>query len=170
MTWALSSPLLGQVYTPGQGLLPRKTFTFIHSEQLQQRVQLLPDVWHVGDTVRVQTAFINSSATTPSLAERFLSSFASSAPAHYTEQGLRLLVGAAMVNFASAMWYPERFQLFGWLIVVTAVALLVTPWQWHHKFSSWVMPLVIRHLRLFAFGAAALAAFILYGVSRTVIS
>jgi hypothetical protein len=34
-------------------------------------------------------------ATKPSLAERFLRSFASSAPAHYTEQGVRLLVGAA---------------------------------------------------------------------------
>jgi hypothetical protein len=105
-------------------------------------------------------------ATKPSLAERFLRSFASSARAHYTEQGLRLLVGAAIVNFASSMWYPELFKLFGWLIVVTAVGLLLVPWRWHHKFGMWVMPLVIRHMRLFALGASALAAFILYGVSR----
>jgi hypothetical protein len=109
-------------------------------------------------------------ATTPSLAERFLRSFASSAPAHYTEQGLRLLVGAAIVNFASSMWYPELFKLFGWLIVVSAVGLLLIPWQWHHEFGTRVMPLVIRRLRLFALGAAALGAFILYGVSRAVIS
>jgi hypothetical protein len=109
-------------------------------------------------------------AAKPSLAERFLRSFASSARAHYTEQGLRLLVGAAIVNFASSMWYPELFKLFGWLIVVTAVALLLTPWQWHHKFGMRVMPLVIRHLGLFALGASALAAFILYGVSRAVTS
>ena len=105
-------------------------------------------------------------ATKPSLAERFLRSFASSARAHYTEQGLRLLVGAAIVNFASSMWHPELFKLFGWLIVVTAVGLLLVPWRWHHKFGMWVMPLVIRHRRLFALGASALAAFILYGVSR----
>jgi hypothetical protein len=109
-------------------------------------------------------------ATTPSFAERFLRSFASSAPAHYTEQGLRVLVGAAIVNFASSMWYPELFRLFGWLIVVTAVGLLLIPWQWHHKLGTWVMPLVIRHMRLFALGASALGAFILYGVSRAVIS
>ena|SRR5688572_3849019 len=109
-------------------------------------------------------------ATTPSLAERFLRSFASSALAHYTEQVLRLLVGAAIVNFASSMWYPELFKLFGWLIVVTAAGLLLIPWRWHNKFGSWVMPRVIRHMRLFALGAFALGAFILYSVSRAVIS
>ena len=111
-------------------------------------------------------------ATTPSLAERFLRSFASSAPAHYTEQRLRLLVGVAIVNFASSMWYPVlfNFKLFGWLILASTVGLLLTPWQWHHKFGARVMPLVIRHMKLFALGASALGAFILYGVSRAVIS
>lgn len=49
-------------------------------------------------------------ATMPALAERFLRSFASSAHAHYTEQGLRLLVGAAVVNLANSMRYPELVQ------------------------------------------------------------
>ena len=104
--------------------------------------------------------------TKPSLAERFLRSFASSARAHYSEQGLRLLVGAAIVNFASSMWYPELFKLFGWLIVVTTVGLLLVPWRWHQKFGMQVMPLVFRHMRLFALGASALGAFVLYSVSR----
>ncbi|MGK2926909.1 MAG: hypothetical protein ACSLE2_14950 [Lysobacterales bacterium] len=108
--------------------------------------------------------------TTPSRAERFLRSFARSAPAHYTEQGLRLLVGAAFVGFASSMWYPELFKLFGWLIVVTTAGLLLIPWQWHHKFATWVMPPVIRHMRLFAVGAFALGATILYCGSRVVTS
>jgi hypothetical protein len=60
-------------------------------------------------------------ATAPALAQRFLNAFASSAPAHYTEQGLRLLVGAAIVNFSSSMGYPELFTPFGWLVVVTTV-------------------------------------------------
>jgi hypothetical protein len=107
-------------------------------------------------------------ATRPSLAERFLSSFASSARAHYTEQGSRLLVGAALINFANSMWHSELFKLFGWLIVVTAVALLLTPWQWHHKLGTWMIPLVIRHMKLFAIGASALGVLILYGVSRAV--
>jgi hypothetical protein len=60
------------------------------------------------------------SAIKPQLAERFLGSFASSARAHYTEQALRLIAGGALVSFAHAMWYPDLFKLFGWLIVVTA--------------------------------------------------
>jgi uncharacterized protein YjeT (DUF2065 family) len=105
-------------------------------------------------------------AIRPSLGERFLRSFASSAPAHYTEQALRLLLGAGIVNFSSSMWHPELFKLFGWLIVVTTIGLLLTPWQWHRTFAAWVMPHVIRRMRLFALGACALGAFVLYGVSR----
>jgi hypothetical protein len=109
-------------------------------------------------------------ATTPSLAERFLMSFGSSARAHYTEQGLRLLVGAAIASFASSMWHPQLFKLFGWLIIVTAAGLLLIPWQWHNRFGTWVMPPVVRHMRLFALGAFALGAFILYSASRAVMS
>lgn len=108
--------------------------------------------------------------TKPSQAEKFLRSFASSARAHYTEQVLRLVVGAAIVNFASSMWHPELFTLFGWLIVVTGVALLLTPWQWHHRLGTWMMPPVFQHLKLFALGACALGVFILYGLSRAVMS
>jgi hypothetical protein len=105
-------------------------------------------------------------ATKPPLAERFLRSFASSARAHYTEQGLRLLVGAAMVLFANSMWFPRLFELFGWVLVVTAIGLILMPWRWHQKFGTWAIPLVIRHMRLFALGAFALGGFILYCVSR----
>jgi uncharacterized protein YjeT (DUF2065 family) len=109
-------------------------------------------------------------AASPSHAERFLRTFASSARAHYTEQGLRLLVGAAIANFAGSMWHAELFKLLGWLIVVTAALLLLAPWQWHQKLGTRMIPLVIRHMRLFALGAAALGVFILYGVSRAVTS
>ena len=109
-------------------------------------------------------------AIRPQLAERFLRSFASSARAHYAEQILRLIAGGAIVIFASSMWYPDLFTLFGWLIVVTAVALLLLPWRWHYEFGKQAMPLVIRHMKLFALGAAALGILIFYGVSRVVFS
>jgi len=108
-------------------------------------------------------------ATRPPLAERFLRSFAGSARAHYTEQGLRLLAGGAMVSFSRLMWYPVLFQWFGWLIVVSTMGLLLSPWQWHQKFAARVMPHVIRHMRVFGLGAAALGAFVLYGTSHAVI-
>jgi hypothetical protein len=105
----------------------------------------------------------------PQLAARFLRSFASSARAHYAEQALRLIAGGAMVIFAPSMWYPDLFRLFGWLIVVTAVALLLLPWRWHYEFSKRAIPLVIRHMKLFAVGAVALGILVFYGVSRVVL-
>lgn len=100
----------------------------------------------------------------PSRAERFLKGFASSALTHYIEQGIRLVVGAAMVTFASSMRYPELFALFGSLIIVSTAVLLLIPWRWHNKFASAVMPPVFRRMRLFALGAFALGAFVLYSV------
>ena len=52
-------------------------------------------------------------AIKPVLTERFLNSFASSARAHYTEQAVRLIAGGAIVTFASSMWYPKLFMVFG---------------------------------------------------------
>lgn len=106
----------------------------------------------------------------PLRAERFLKSFACSARAHYTEQALRMIAGAAIVVFAPSMWYPDLFTLFGWVIIVTTLGLLFIPWQWHHTFAKWVIPLAIRHLKLFALGASALGTLILYGASGAVLS
>ncbi len=100
-------------------------------------------------------------ALKPRLAERFLKSFASSARAHYTEQAVRLFVGAAIVIVAPSMWYTDLFRVFGWLIIVTTVGLLLIPWQWHHRFGTWAIPFAIRHLKLFAIGASALGTLIL---------
>jgi hypothetical protein len=100
------------------------------------------------------------------LAERFLRSFATSARAHYTEQALRLTAGGAMVVFAPSMWYSDLFMVLGWLIVVTAVALLFLPWRWHLELGKVVMPLVIRHMMFYALGAFALGLFVFWGMSR----
>jgi hypothetical protein len=109
-------------------------------------------------------AFLGVVFANPAIAERFLKSFASSARTHYIEQILRLLVGAALVVLASAMWQPSVFRLIGWAIVVSSAALMCLPWQWHHRFGVRVLPLVLRHLRLYAAGAFAFGALLLYGV------
>ncbi len=109
-------------------------------------------------------------AVKPLVAERFLKSYASSARAHYTEQAARLIAGAAIVIFAPSMWYPDLFKVFGWVIIGTTVGLLLIPWQWHHTFGKWAIPLAIRHLKLYALGASALGTLILYGASRAVLS
>lgn len=107
-------------------------------------------------------------AVKPPRAERFLRCFASSATAHFTEQASRLILGAALVIFAPSMWHQDLFEILGWLMIVTAVGLMLIPWRWHHKFGQWAIPLAIRHLKLFAVGAVALGLFILYGATRAV--
>jgi hypothetical protein len=109
-------------------------------------------------------------AIKPVLTERFLNSFASSARAHYTEQAVRLIAGGAIVTFASSMWYPNVFMVFGWIILGSTAGLLLIPWQWHHKFGTWAIPLAIRHIKLYAIGSFVLGALILYGVSRVMVS
>ena len=100
----------------------------------------------------------------PAVAESFLMRFASSARAHYLEQIFRLLIGAALIVLSPAMWQPTMFGLVGWAIVVSSAALMCVPWQWHHRFGERMLPIVVRHLRLYAVGLLAFGALLLYGV------
>jgi len=106
----------------------------------------------------------------PKRAEQFLSSYASSARAHYTEQIARLIVGIAFIVLAPYMWYSNLFNLFGWILIVTTIGLLLIPWQWHHKFGEWVIPLTLRYMNFYAFGAFLLGALILCSLSKVLVS
>lgn len=103
-----------------------------------------------------------------SAAVQFLNAFASTRAAHFLEQSLRLVVGFALVSFSGSMTHPDLFRIFGWLLVVTSLGLLFTPWRWHQRFARRVMPPVIQRLWLFAFGAAALGVFLLYGLAGAI--
>ena len=100
----------------------------------------------------------------PAVAERFFMSFASSARTHYTEQIVRLLIGASLIIRSGAMWQPKVFWFVGWGIVVSSLALILTPWQWHDRFGEEVRPRLIRHMKLFAVGLLAFGALLIYGV------
>lgn len=100
----------------------------------------------------------------PVVAERFFMSFASSARAHYTEQAFRLLIGASIVVLSPVMWQANLFRIAGWLIVISTLGLLLTPWRWHHRFGQQVLPLLARHLRLYAVGLIVFGVLLLLGV------
>ena len=100
----------------------------------------------------------------PAVAERFFMSFASSARAHYTEQIVRLLIGASLIVRSGVMWQPKVFWLVGWGIVVSSLVLILTPWQWHDRFGEEVRPMLIRHMKLFAVGLLAFGVSLIYGV------
>src|SRR5690606_4857556 len=95
-------------------------------------------------------AFTGVAFAKPKIAERFLMSFASSARTHYVEQVFRLLIGVALVVLSPAMWQPNLFWIVGWAIVVSSAVLLCVPWQWHHRFGERELPMLVRHLRLYA--------------------
>jgi len=109
-------------------------------------------------------AFPGVAFARPAMAARFLAGFASSARTHYGEQVVRLLVGAALVVRSPIMWQPTLFRLVGWAIVVSSAVLLCVPWQWHQRLGVRVLPLLVRHLRLYAAGSLAFGALLLYGV------
>lgn len=119
-------------------------------------VVVLCGLWLVGLAVAVVVA--------PARTAAFLTAFASSARAHYTEQVLRLVGGAAFVVYAGEMRFPQAFRVFGWLVIGTAAILLAMPWRWHRRIGEWVIPIATRHLKLFALGALALGAFVLFSV------
>ena len=104
----------------------------------------------------------------PAVAERFFMAFASSARAHYTEQIVRLLIGASLVIRSGAMWQPKVFWFVGWGIVLSSLVLILTPWQWHDRFGEEVRPMLIRHMKLFAVGLLAFGVLLIYGVFTAV--
>ena len=97
-------------------------------------------------------------------ARQFLEKFASSFRAHALEQFLRLTAGMAFIGFSSEMRYPSAFEAFGWVLVVSAVLLLLLPWRLHQRFAGLVIPPLTRHLTMFGLSALLLGAIILYAM------
>ena len=62
------------------------------------------------------------------------------------------------------MGQADLFRIAGWAIVVTSVGLLLIPWRWHHRFGQWAIPLVVRHMGLYAVGLIVFAVLLLLGV------
>lgn len=96
-----------------------------------------------------------ASLLAPTHAQRFLLGFASSMKMHLLEQFMRLAVGAALIVHAPQMPMPEAFRLFGQVLLLTAAALLLTPWRLHQRFARRVVPLFTRHVAWL--GAVSLA-------------
>ena len=67
-----------------------------------------------------------------------------------TEQGLRLLAGAALIVHAPASKLPIVFEISGWLVVVSSTLILAMPIRWHGVYGLWwarrLSPLTIRLL------------------------
>jgi len=107
-----------------------------------------------------------ASLLAPGRVEHFLSCLVGSAAAHYSELGIRLVVGGSFLVHSPNMLFPPVFRLFGWILVMTTVLLLAVPWRWHHRFAQQTVPYAVRHLRLFGLASVVLGGFILTSVIR----
>lgn len=76
-------------------------------------------------------------ALRPGGALRMLALTASTRTINNTEQGLRLAAGIALVIRAPASKWPQLFELGGWFIIVSSLALLVIPLGWHSAYAIW---------------------------------
>lgn len=100
----------------------------------------------------------------PAMPERFIMSFASSRRAHFTEMIFRLLFGISLMLLSKTMWQPKLFLILAWAIIVSSVVLVLLPWQFHQRFGTRVLPLLVRYMRLYALGVLAFGFLVLYGV------
>lgn len=100
----------------------------------------------------------------PESARRFLRGFASSGRTHYAEQAVRLLLGLALIVRSPEMWRSGLFWTIGWLLVISATALLILPWRWHQQLGIRVIPVVVRHLRWYGVGMLVFGTLLLYGL------
>jgi hypothetical protein len=68
----------------------------------------------------------------------------------FTEQGLRVLAGVALIVRAPASKLPLVFEVAGWLSVATSLLIMVAPIRWHGAYGRWwvgrIAPLAIRVL------------------------
>ena len=68
----------------------------------------------------------------------------------FTEQGLRVLAGMALIVRAAASKLPLVLEVAGWLLVATSLLIIVAPIRWHGVYGMWwvkrLPPLVIRVL------------------------
>ena len=67
-----------------------------------------------------------------------------------TEQGLRIVAGAALIVRSPLAKLPLAFEVAGWCIVISSLLILALPIRWHgsygHWCTRWLSPVVIRVL------------------------
>ena len=102
----------------------------------------------------------------PAQASRFLLGFAGSPSVHFAELFLRLVAGAALVQYAPNMHFPAAFGLFGWVLLISTAGLLLVPWQLHRRFAQQAVPHAIRYIALIGAVSTAFGGFVLFAVSR----
>lgn len=102
----------------------------------------------------------------PASASRFLMGHASSAPLHYLEVGVRIVVGLAFVQNAPGMMAPGVFRVVGWVLVGTSAILLLVPWRWHRRMADRSVPQALKSTPLLGIASLVIGAGVLLAALR----
>jgi hypothetical protein len=89
---------------------------------------------------------------------------------HVLELIARFVVGAAFVGYAAHMKFGGAFHTFGWIVVITTLALAVLPWRWHQRFALASVPIAVRFLPVIAMVSVAAGAFVIWAVASVAIA
>lgn len=54
---------------------------------------------------------------------------------NYVEITIRLIPAIALILYADFSKFPEAFEIFGWIMLITSLILYAVPRKIHHKFS-----------------------------------
>lgn len=103
-----------------------------------------------------------TSIFSPSKAEAFLLGFATTRTKHFLELAIRICVGIALVLQSQFMRHSIIFQIFGWVLIGSSVALAITPWKWHQKFAEKSVPQATKYIKLIGVSSIFLSLLIFY--------
>lgn len=98
----------------------------------------------------------------PFQARRFLLGFAATARKHYAELAMRLVAGGATLVVAPHALHSVALAAFGWLLVLTTVAMAVVPWHVHRRFAEAVVPRALRFLPIIGIASLILGVLLLW--------
>lgn len=101
----------------------------------------------------------------PAKASSFLMGFASTPSIHFVELFLRLVAGAALVQYAPNMHFSSAFRLFGWVLLISAAALVFVPWRWHRRFTEQAVSRVTPYIALVGVASVAFGGLVLFAVT-----
>jgi len=91
----------------------------------------------------------------------------STAPIHFTELGLRLLTGLAMIGLAPFSEHAKILQLCGVFLAFTALIIMPIPHRLHHRYALWwadkMPPWVLRLMAPISFAAGLWCVWVVLG-------
>ena len=102
----------------------------------------------------------------PEKARQILQKAGSTNVINFTELGLRLIAGVALVLSADEAKFESFFRILGWFIAVSSVIIMIIPRRLHHQYSVKAAEILKpNYFRMVSPMAFLFGGFLIYAVS-----